>query len=69
MDKVVHQFASHAEADEFDRQFYASPTPHERIEILLQLLKDTVATEPRLQRGCRADQLKEQGTCTSQSER
>lgn len=51
MEKVVHKFASHLEADEFDRQYYASLTPAERIEILLHLLEDTLGTEPRLERG------------------
>lgn len=50
MEKVVHKFTSRREADEFDRHYYASLTPAERIEILLRFLEDTFGTEPRLER-------------------
>ncbi|HYZ84320.1 MAG TPA: hypothetical protein VE621_07950 [Bryobacteraceae bacterium] len=38
MDRVVHKFTSFEEAEKADREFYASLTPNQRIEILLELM-------------------------------
>jgi len=38
MDKAVRVFGTHADADRADRAYYASLTPAERLDILLQLV-------------------------------
>ena len=38
MEKVVRIFKSHEEADEADRQFYASLTPQQRMDMMVELL-------------------------------
>ena len=40
MEKVVHIFMDKEEADRFDRDYYRSLTPKQRVDILLQLVKD-----------------------------
>lgn len=62
MEKVVRKFATFEEADDADRQFYASLTPEERTRIFLELLelrtlfpKDGAAE--RLERTARVLQL------------
>jgi hypothetical protein len=37
MEPVVRVFRSHQQADEADREFYASLTPEQRVDIVLQL--------------------------------
>lgn len=38
MKKVVHKFASHAEADAANRAYHRSLTPEQRLEILFELI-------------------------------
>jgi hypothetical protein len=38
MDKAVRVFGSHVDADRADRAYYASLTPAERLDILLDLV-------------------------------
>jgi hypothetical protein len=38
MDKTIRAFGTHAEADRADRSYYASLTPAERLDILLELV-------------------------------
>lgn len=38
MEKVVRKFRSHAEAAAADRAYYHSLTPHQRLEIMLDMI-------------------------------
>ena len=39
MEKVVHKYQSHAEAERADQAYYQSLSPAERLEILLKLVE------------------------------
>ncbi len=54
MEKVVQKFSSHVEAEEADRKYYASLTPEQRLNILLELVRRGQGDPPpRLERVCR----------------
>lgn len=61
MDLPVKRYDSLAEADEADRRYYASLTPEERLEILLDLIatyrSNFLGTSERLERVYRVDEL------------
>ena len=61
MDKVVQVFASHAEAEEADARFYASLTPEERINIVIELRdrRHPDAAKQGLARVCRVTELEQ----------
>ena len=50
MERVVKKFASHAEADRANRDYYRSLTPDQRAEILVQMMDDYYGPQPRLER-------------------
>lgn len=39
MEYVVRKFASHAESDKADREYYLSLTPQQRMDIMLELIR------------------------------
>jgi hypothetical protein len=56
MEKVVHKFRSHAEADAADRAYYHRLTPDQRMDVLLDLInaqRGTDEASQRLARVCR----------------
>jgi len=53
MEKVVHVFKSIREAEEFDRDYYQSLTPKQRVDILLELVRDSGEAAGRFERVCR----------------
>lgn len=54
MEKVVQKFTSFEEADRADEEYYASLTPEERIDIMLELMRRAQGgTFRRLERVCR----------------
>ena len=55
MEKTVQRFATFAEAEKTDREFYKKLTGNERLQILLELLKH--APEQRLERVHRITKL------------
>jgi hypothetical protein len=59
VDKVVQAFATHAEADEADARFYASLTPEERINIVIELQdrRHPDAAQQGIARVCRITDL------------
>ena len=61
MERSVRLFDSHAEADEADRAYYASLTPQERLDLLLEMVKTYREgfgeAGERLERVCRIDEL------------
>jgi hypothetical protein len=62
MEKVVRKYASFEEADEADREYYASLTPEERAQLFLELLElrtlsPTYGASERLERVARVTQL------------
>ena len=50
MEKVVRKFSSLKEADRANKEYYASLTPKQRIDILIQMVDDHYGTEHRLER-------------------
>jgi hypothetical protein len=61
MERSIQIFDSHAEADEADRAYYASLTPQERLDLLLEMVKQYREgfgeAGERLERVCRIDEL------------
>ena len=59
MEKVVRIFSSFQEADEFDARFYASLSPEERIQIVIELRdrRHPDAAKQGLARVCRITEL------------
>ena len=55
MEKTVKRFATFAEAEKADREFYKKLTGNERLQLLLELLKH--APEQRLERVYRIAKL------------
>lgn len=39
MERIVRKFASHAEADAADREYYHSLTPQQRMQIMLEVVR------------------------------
>lgn len=63
MEKVVHKFSSFEESDQATRRYYASLTPEQRLDILLDLIAsqrdDEDEAAERLQRVYRVVKLGE----------
>ena len=61
MEKAVRIFHSFAEAEQADREYYASLTPEQRLELVFELTATQQAngTEQRLERVCRVIKLQE----------
>lgn len=53
MAMVIQIFRSHEEAEAADRRFYASLTPGERVDMLIEMVNQSGEAAERFERVCR----------------
>ncbi len=61
MEKVGRKFRSFAEAEQAEREYYRSLTPQQRLDLMLDLIRQSVPDEAfeRFERVCRVVKLHE----------